>query len=324
MRRYLAPLLVAAMVSLLALSSCNGSGGASGAASDEAFVTLPAGASVEDVVKILDRKDEGLQTPGHKTYYFVVLRDGDRHGTAYRQGAFHVVIGAGLTLPEGALAIRRQWVASGQVDGRNEQPEVFGISVAVEPGAAKPYSRKIVAAAETLMEALSERIPLHPDCLLAMEEIAYTNPHPANAAERELAKAARAHVTPPAPDGRVVIKRGDKEIPVDVERRRTPDGIAVGMMFRKEFDGKDRGMLFEYAHPDYRHFWMKNCPMPIDLAYINRGKIEQVLTMEPAFGADPNNLRLYDGIAVADMALEMPAGWFEAHGVKPGDTLTLK
>ncbi|HEX5137454.1 MAG TPA: DUF192 domain-containing protein [Planctomycetota bacterium] len=312
MRRY---------VALLLLAACNGSGGASGAAADEAFVTLPAGASVDDVLKVLDSPKEALQTTGHKTYYFVVLRDGDRHGTAYRQGAFHAVLGAGLTLPEGALAIRRVWAVSGQIDGTNEQPEVYGISVAVEPGASKPYSRKVLAAAEALAEALSQRIPLHPDCVLAMEEIAYTNQHPANPAERELAKAARARVTPPAPDGRVVIRSGDKEIPVDVERRKTSDGIAVGMMFRKAFDGKDRGMLFEYPFAAARNFWMKNCPMPIDLAYVNRGRIEQVLTMEPGFGIDQRDLRYYESSAVADMALEMPAGWFEAHGVKPGDTL---
>jgi len=292
--------------------------------SDEEFVTFPPGATVDEVLAAVDGrpgKNEGLATPGRGTAYFVILRDGERHGSAYRQGAFHAVIGAGVTLPEGTLVIRRQWATSGQIDGSNEQPELYGISVAVEPGATKPYSKKIRDAAATFVEAVSRRTPLHPDCVLAMGEVAFANEHPADPAEKALAEAARAHVPVPEPDGKVVIKSGDHEIPVDVERRNTTEGIAVGMMFRKRFDGENRGMLFEYPHADWRHFWMKNCPIPIDVAYIHDGKIEEIHHMAPGFGLDQRNLRYYESHAVANQALEMPAGWFEEHGVKPGDEI---
>ncbi|MFI5403513.1 MAG: DUF192 domain-containing protein [Planctomycetota bacterium] len=300
---------------------------------DEEFATFPPGASAEGLLKAIDGRPEvkeGLRTPGHGSVYFVVLRDGERHGPAYRQASFHVVIGAGVTMPAGAIAIRRVWAASGQIDGANEQPERLGVSVVVEPGAARPYAEAIREAAATFVEALSSRVPLHPDCVLAMGEIAYTNEHAADKAERELAKAARERVPVPAPDGKVVIRSGGREIPVDIELRsqkvggRSSDGIEVGMMFRTKFDGLNRGMLFEYAHADSRHFWMRNCPIPIDVAYINRGRVEEIFEMEPGFGLPREDPRYYEGSTVADLALEMPAGWFKKNGVKPGDEVLLQ
>jgi uncharacterized membrane protein (UPF0127 family) len=314
----------ARLVLLLGAAACQDTIGLPPAG--EEFVTFRPGATADEVVKAVDgeRDGEGLRTPGHKVCYFVVLRDGDRHGPAYRQAAFHATIGAGVALPEGALVVRRVWTASGQVDGTNEQPERLGVSLAVEPGSAKPYSDAIRAAAATFVEALATRMPLHPDCVLAMGEIAYTNDHPADRAERDLAKAAREHVHVPTPDGHVVMKSEGREIRVAVEHRCTSEGIEVGMMFRTRFDGENRGMLFEYPNPDYRHFWMRNCRIPIDVAYIHGDRIEEIRTMEPGFGAPRGEARYYDSSAVANLALEMPAGWFKENGVKAGDMVTVE
>jgi uncharacterized membrane protein (UPF0127 family) len=291
--------------------------------SDKEAVVFPPGARADEVEKAVE---EGLRTPGHgaRGVYFIVLRDGERHGTGFRPEGFHAVIGAGRTMPEGALVVRRVWAMSGQVDGNNEQPETYGISVAVEPGAATPYSDPIRAAAAAFAEALSRRVPLHPDCVLAMEEIPYTNGHASDAAERELAKAARERVPVPPPQATVVIRSGTGEIPLEVERRNTAEGIQVGMMFRTRFDGDARGMLFEYPNRDYRRYWMKNCRIPIDVAYIGGGKIEEIHTMEPAFGLDTRNPRYYESDATADLVLEVPGGWFRAHGVNPGDRIEVR
>jgi uncharacterized membrane protein (UPF0127 family) len=238
------------------------------------------------------------------------------------------VIGGGVTLPEGALVVRRVWLASGQIDGNNEQPERLGVSIVVEPGSTKPYSDKVREAAATFVEALARRAPLHPDCVLAMEEVANTNQHDTDRAERELAKAARERVSVPVPDRKVRIRTAKGEIAADVELRselvdETRDGIEVGMMFRTRFDGENRGMLFEYAAPDYRKFWMRNCRIPIDVAYINGDTVEEIHAMEPAFGAK-GRPSFYVGQSVANLALEMPAGWFEKHGVKPGDKVKVE
>lgn len=318
------------IVALLLVAACKDTNGLP--AADEEFITFPPGATADEIGKAIDgRPDrkEGIRTVGHGSVYFVILRDGERHGSAYRQGSFHAVIGGGVTLPEGAIAVRRVWAASGQIDGSNEQPERLGVSVAVEPGAAKPYSEAVREAAATFVEALSRRAPLHPDCVLAMGEVAYTNPHAADAAERELAKAARARVGIPAPDRKVIVRTAKGEIAVDVELRSelldgSRDGIEVGMMFRNGFDGENRGMLFEYANPNYRSYWMRNCRIPIDVAYINGDRIEEIHAMEAQYGAPPRSLRYYESGAVANLALEMPAGWFDRHGVVPGDKITVE
>jgi len=254
----------------------------------------------------------------------VVLRDGGRHGPAYRQEAFHAVVGAGLALPEGALAVRRVWATSGRIDGVNEQLERYGVSVAVEPGAVRPYSPAIRAAATAFVEALVERVPIHPDCVVAMGEIPFTNEHAADADEKALAAAVRARVPLPPTTGRVLLREGPDEIAVDVERRATVEGIDVGMMMRKRFDGENRGMLFEYPAATYRHYWMKNCPIPIDVAYINNDRIEEIHSMEPGFGIDQNALPRYDSHATAKYALEMPGGWFAARGVTAGDPVRIQ
>jgi uncharacterized membrane protein (UPF0127 family) len=303
---------------LLVAAACQDGPGSADGEGD--FTLFPPGAKATELAKVVQK---GLQTPGHGTIYFAVLRDGERHSTAFRAGSFHAVIGSGLARPEGTLMVRNNWACSGQVDGANEEPEKYGVSIAVEPGAARPYSDAIRSAAAAFVEALAAEVPLHPDCVLAMEEIPYTNRHVADPFERELAEAARSRVPVPKPNGLVTIQSGDRVITVGVERRTTGDGIAVGMMFRKAFDGESRGMTFEYPAADYRHFWMRNCPIPIDVAYVNRGRIEEIHTMEPAFGKSTRDPRYYDSSAVANVALEMPARWFERNGVKPGDTVTI-
>jgi hypothetical protein len=250
--------------------------------SSEVVVSFPPGATADEVLMAVDGrpgKGEGLSTRGHGEVYFILLRDGARHRNGYRHEAFTAAIGAGVTLPEGGLLVRRVWANSGLVDGTNEELERYSVSVAVEPGAETPYSGKIQAAAIAFAEALARRRPIHPDCVVAMEEVPYTGKHGAGPAERELAEAVRRQIPVPAADGAVLIRSGENEVRVEVERRRTEAAIAVGMMLRKRFDGDARGMLFEYPHARTHAFWMKNCPIPIDLAYIGRGRIEQICTM---------------------------------------------
>jgi len=291
--------------------------------SDKTFRVLPPGAPPQEFLAAID---EGLATEGHsaRQWHFVVIRAGERHGAQFRKEAFHVTVGAGVRYPEGALLIRRAWAVSGAVDGTNEQPERYGISIAVEPGAARPYGQAVRDAIAAFVAALATRLPLHPDCVLAMGEIAYTRDHEADLDEKALAAAARARVpVPPAP-GTLVIHTEGGDVPVSFERRDTTETIEVGMMFRQRFDGENRGMLFVYPHPSYRNFWMKNCLIPIDVAYILRGRIEQIVPMAPGFGIDQALLPRYESSATADRALEMPAGWFTGHGVKVGDTVEIQ
>jgi len=297
--------------------------------SDAELAAFAPGTPVETLLPVIE---EGLKSRGKASgdparffevgadsVWFVVIRAGERHGADFRPAGFHVVVGAGVTMPEGALLLRRNWGTSGVVDGNNEQPQVWGLAVAVEPGAQKPFSAAVTRALRTFVTALAQRKPIHPDCVVAMEEIPYTRSHEADAAERALAAAARADLPPPPAQGALVIVTGDGRVPVVFEHRNTTPGIRVGMMLRKRFDGEDRGVLFEYPHRATRHFWMKNCFIPIDLAYIKDGRIEQIETMEPGAGKPQDALPYFNSRTPVRFALEMPAGWFESSGVKVGD-----
>jgi uncharacterized membrane protein (UPF0127 family) len=285
---------------------------------DDEISTFRPGATAEALLPAIDR---GLQTPGKGPEHarFVILRAGDRHGASFRQASFHVTVGAGLRFPDGALLVRKHWGTAGMIDGRNEQPERYGIAVAVEPGAPQPFSAAVTAAVTTFCTALVRRVPIHPDCVLAMGEVPYTHPHPAALAEKALAAAARRDLPVPPADGALTLRTADRAIEVTFERRTTTVGIEVGMMLRRRFDGQDRGMLFEYPHRADRYFWTKNCRIPIDLAYIKGGHIEQIETMTPGAGRDQRDLPRYDSRTPVKYALEMPGGWFEKNGVEVGD-----
>lgn len=305
---------------LLVLAACGNqqkAGPGLDEASDE-FFAFPAGATAQDLLPAIDA---GLATPGRgpDLVRFVVIRAGDRHGATYRREAFHVTVGGGVRLPAGALLIRKAWATSGQVDGRNEPVEVHGVSVAVEPATPRPYSAAVAAAVRAFCTALVGRVAIHPDCIVGMPEVPYARAHAAGPDETALAAAARADVAPPPVDGALTIHTARGPVRVTYEHRKTSTAIRVGMMLRRRFDGENRGMLFEYPHEAERWYWMMNCRIPIDLAYLKEGRIEQLETMPAGAGRATDELRRYPSRTPVKYALEMPAGWFRKHGVALGD-----
>ena len=86
-------------------------------------------------------------------------------------------------------------------------------------------------------------------------------------------------------------------------------------MFRKKIpDGT--GMLFIFEEDKVLHFWMKNTPSPLSIAYIDyKGVIKDILDMKPY------DLRDISSSGYVRYALEVPQGWFGRAGVKVGDTL---
>ncbi|MCX5655168.1 MAG: DUF192 domain-containing protein [Planctomycetota bacterium] len=100
--------------------------------------------------------------------------------------------------------------------------------------------------------------------------------------------------------------------PLVVEVARTREEQRKGMMFRKHLR-PDEAMLFIADRDTNLSFWMKNTSVGLDLAYIRSdGVIVQIermnaLDTEPVFAREP-----------ARFTLEVPAGWFAAHGVGVG------
>jgi len=100
---------------------------------------------------------------------------------------------------------------------------------------------------------------------------------------------------------------------MDAELCATPRQVQTGMMFRKSM-GTNDGMLFNLYQPQQAAFWMKNCFVPLSVAYINtEGVIEEI---HPLQVQDTNNI-----VSTATdirFALETPQGWFDEHHITPG------
>jgi len=100
---------------------------------------------------------------------------------------------------------------------------------------------------------------------------------------------------------------------MDAELCATPRQVQTGMMFRKSM-GTNDGMLFNLYQPQQAAFWMKNCFVPLSVAYINtEGVIEEI---HPLQVQDTNNV-----VSTATdirFALETPQGWFDEHHITPG------
>ncbi len=290
---------------------------------DKIQVSVPSGAVADDLKEIILTGLDDTEGKSRDFRRFVIIRAGDRHGSSFRSRGFHVLVGAGITLPDGAMRIRRKWNTAGMVDGRNEEPERCGVSICVEPGAPYPFSPAVTMAVREFCRALTREVPIHPHLVVAMQEIPNTVEHEADAAERTLAAAAREVVpVPPARFRLTVVRESDgKKFPVAYELCDTEQSRPVGMMLRRRFDGPNRGMVFEYPFRKYCGFYMRNCFIPIDLAFVRKGVIEDVFTMKPLPGISTRNQKWYNSSSAVKFALEMPAGWFKRHGVKVGDKI---
>jgi uncharacterized membrane protein (UPF0127 family) len=104
---------------------------------------------------------------------------------------------------------------------------------------------------------------------------------------------------------------------IQVEVVRTEGEKSRGLMFREKL-GADQGMLFVYEKEEFLTFWMKNTPLPLSIAFIDRkGKIVDIQDMEPF------SLRTHTSARPARYALEMNRNWFQKNGIKVGDAVKM-
>lgn len=104
---------------------------------------------------------------------------------------------------------------------------------------------------------------------------------------------------------------------IKVEVARTGKEKERGLMFRERM-GKDEGMLFVYEREERLVFWMKNTPLPLSIAFIDKGgRIVDIQDMEPF------NLATHTSAHPATYALEMNRGWFAREGIKVGDLIKI-
>ena len=118
----------------------------------------------------------------------------------------------------------------------------------------------------------------------------------------------------PAPAAAVELRIKDSRVFADVVIK--PEDRNLGLMFRRSM-AQDSGMLFVFDTDDFQRFWMKNTLIPLSIAYITRDSlITDILEMAPLDTTTP-----YLSSKPVRYALEMNSGWFQTHGIKPGDTV---
>lgn len=80
--------------------------------------------------------------------------------------------------------------------------------------------------------------------------------------------------------------------------------------------GPNEGMVFAYPEPSARFFWMKNTPLPLDIAFVNAAqRIVKIAQMEP------NSTILTPSGEPVMWVVEAHAGWFGHNGVAVGDPI---
>lgn len=87
----------------------------------------------------------------------------------------------------------------------------------------------------------------------------------------------------------------------------------TGMMWRTNMP-ENTAMFFVHPTPRQVGYWMKNCYVPLSIAYIaTDGVILEIRDMKPH---DTNSV--VSASTNVRFALETPQGWFQRHNVNPG------
>lgn len=99
---------------------------------------------------------------------------------------------------------------------------------------------------------------------------------------------------------------------ITAEIAATAQSRSYGLMHRASLPS-DTGMLFVFENVGQPCFWMKNTPLPLSIAFIDRhGFIVNMADMQPHSTDNhcPHGPVRY--------ALEMEQGWFASKGILPG------
>lgn len=117
--------------------------------------------------------------------------------------------------------------------------------------------------------------------------------------------------------GDVVI---DGRVTIIVEVAQNAQEQARGLGGRSSLP-KGRGMLFPFDTAKSRVFWMKGMLIPIDIVWIRKGKIVAIdpNVAPPRSDETPAVVR-----HVADLVLEVPAGFAHEMGISVGQTVHVK
>lgn len=111
----------------------------------------------------------------------------------------------------------------------------------------------------------------------------------------------------------------------NVEIARSSQERAKGLSGRNEL-GANAGMLFVFDKENVRPtFWMKDTYIPLDIIWINDGKVTQITeNVQPAAAGTPDGkIPMYLPHEPIDYVLEVLGGMVKTSQIKVGDTVIL-
>lgn len=111
---------------------------------------------------------------------------------------------------------------------------------------------------------------------------------------------------------------GNRSCTFRVELALSPSEQARGLMFREKLDDF-AGMLFVFEKDDFRHFWMRNTLIPLDLIFIDT----RYHVVDIHRGAKPLDETVISSKKPCRYVLEVNAGMGERCGVRPGTRVKL-
>jgi len=108
-----------------------------------------------------------------------------------------------------------------------------------------------------------------------------------------------------------------RDILVKAEAVKSEEKIERGLAGRKGL-AAGRGMLFEMLEDDVQHFWMKGMFFPIDIIWIEDGRVTGCEK-----NIQPDDPRIFASPSYAGYVLEVPEGFCDRYGVKVNDEVKM-
>lgn len=123
------------------------------------------------------------------------------------------------------------------------------------------------------------------------------------------------------PDAASALQKGevviDGRVAISAEVARSPQAQTRGLGGRPSLK-KGTGMIFPYDGPGLRGIWMKGMRIPIDILWIREGRI---VAIEAKVPPPSSNGELAVFSHVADLVLEVPAGYASEMGIRVGQSV---
>jgi uncharacterized membrane protein (UPF0127 family) len=112
---------------------------------------------------------------------------------------------------------------------------------------------------------------------------------------------------------------GKPIVSIDIEIADDDSKREVGMMGRPTME-EHQGMFFVLEQEQMAAFWMKNCPLSLDMIFID--KLGEIVTI--CKNTTPFSEQTYPATAMTLFVLEVNAGFTDKYGIKEGDRMSWK